>query len=286
MDQRIIDLYDDFTHSSFDRRAFMERLIVLVGSATAAEEALRLLAPDYAQAAVTSEADDRIVTSSYRDDASGMSGYLATPKGVKLDAAHNFVVVIHENRGLNPHIQDVTRRLATEGFVAMAPDLLAPLGGTPTDGDKAVQLFTKIDLDETAQSLAKLITSIKGQDPKRKVGAIGFCWGGAMVNILATRAPNLDVGVSYYGLAPKIEEVANIKATMMLHYGALDARVNATQPAYEDALKKAQVAFTSYTYEGANHAFNNDTSAERYNADAAKLAWSRSVELLKKKLLS
>lgn len=285
MDQKIIDLYDDFTHRSLDRRKFMEQLVKIVGSVAVAEETVKLLMPNYALAAVVAENDPRLQISTYRDAASGVSGYLAAPKGVKVEEAKNVVIVIHENRGLNPHIQDVARRIAAEGFVAFAPDLLAPLGGTPGDGDEAAKLFTKIDFDAAALSLANFAANSKSAVAGRKIGAIGFCWGGGMVNVLATRASALDAGVAYYGVAPKAEDVAKIKATMMLHYGALDARVNATKEPYEAELKKAGVNYSAFVYEGANHAFNNDTSVERYNADAAKLAWSRSMELLRAKLL-
>ena len=285
MDQKIIDLYDDFTHRSLDRRKFMEQLVLIVGSVAAAEQTVRLLMPDYAHAAVVAENDPRLQASSFGDAASGVSGYLVAPKGVKFEEVKNLVIVIHENRGLNPHIQDVARRVAAEGFVAFAPDFLAPLGGTPADSDEAAKLFAKLDFEAAAASLAKFTANMKTALAGRKIGAIGFCWGGAMVNALATKAPGLDAGVAYYGVAPKAEEVARIKAALMLHYGALDARVNATKEPYEAELKKAGVNYSAFVYEGANHAFNNDTSAERYNADAAKLAWSRSMELLRAKLL-
>ncbi len=285
MDQKIIDLYDDFTHKTLDRRLFMERLVAIVGSVAIAEETAKLLMPNYALAAVIPENDPRLQTSTYRDPASGVGGYLVVPKGVKVEESKNFVIVIHENRGLNPHIQDVARRVAAEGFVAFAPDLMGPLGGTPADSDEAAKLFAKVDFDAATQSLAKFTANIKSSMAGRKVGAIGFCWGGGMVNALATQAPMLDAGATYYGVAPKPEDVGKIKAALILHYGALDARVNATKDAFEGELKKAGVNYSAFVYEGANHAFNNDTSVERYNADAAKLAWSRSMELFRAKLL-
>ncbi len=284
MDQKIIDLYDDFTHRTLDRRRFMEKLAMIVGSAAAAEEAVRLLTPNYALAAVVAETDPRLQISTHSDAASGVSGYLAAPKSAKVDEAKNFVIVIHENRGLNPHIKDVARRIAAEGFVTFAPDLLAPLGGTPADGDEAAKLFTKLDFGSAADALAKFTANTKSAVAGRKIGAIGFCWGGAMVNALATLAPDLDAGVAYYGVAPKAEDIPKIKATLMLHYGALDARVNATKEPFEAEMKKAGVHYSAFVYEGANHAFNNDTSVERYNVEAAKLAWSRSLELLRAKL--
>jgi carboxymethylenebutenolidase len=284
MDQRIIELYDEYTHAPLARRVFMERLVALVGSVAAAEAAIEAIAPNYARAAIVAEDDSRLDISTFEDSAAGVKGYLAVPKGVKLDGATNFVITIHENRGLNPHIQDIARRLALEGFVAMAPDLLLSLGGTPKDVDQAMAMFAKVDLDKTAESLARLITNLKAKYPKMKVGEVGFCWGGAMVNLVATKAPNLDVGVAYYGLAPKLDDVPKIKARMMEHLGALDDRVNATIPPYEEALKKAGVKYEIFKYEGANHAFNNDTGAERYNKAAADLAWGRTIAALKQQL--
>ena len=284
MDQRIIDLYDEYTHRPLARRVFMERLIAIVGSASAAEAALALIAPNYARAAIVAESDSRVETGPYENMASGIKGYVAVPRGVKVETADDFVICIHENRGLNPHIQDIARRLAVEGFVAMAPDLLLPLGGTPKDEDLARDMFTKVDLDKTAASLATLIKDVKARKPGRKVGVVGFCWGGAMANLVATRAPELDVAVAYYGLAPRLDEVPKIKAQMMEHLGALDQRVDATIPPFEEAMKKAGVKHEVFYYEGANHAFNNDTGAERYNEAAAKLAWSRTLGVLKAKL--
>jgi len=284
MDQRIIDLYDDFTHRSLDRRHFMEKLVALVGSTAAAEEALRTLAPDYARAAIIAETDERIITSDFRDDQSGIQGYCALPRKTSLADAKSIIIVLHENRGLNPHIQDIARRIAVEGFVAIAPDLLLPLGGTPKDEDMARDLFPKLDMEKSVQSLKNLVSSLKSQNSHRKIGVIGFCWGGGMSNRLATQSPQLDVAVTYYGVAPKIEDVGNIKATIMLHYASLDDRVNATLPAFEKALDSNNISHFIYMYEGANHAFNNDTSVERFNKSAADLAWSRSLGLFRLKL--
>ena len=284
MDQRIIELYDEYTHKPLPRRVFMERLVGMVGSVAAAEAVVEAIAPNYARAAIVPAEDARITTGSFEDTTAGIKGYIAAPKGVNPDTAPNFIVTIHENRGLNPHIQDIARRLALEGFVAMAPDLLLSLGGTPKDVDQAMAMFAKVDLDKTAESLARLIANLKAKNPRMKVGEVGFCWGGAMVNLVATKAPNLDVGVAYYGLAPKLDDVPKIKARMMEHLGALDDRVNATIPPYEEALKKAGVKYEIFKYEGANHAFNNDTGAERYNKAAADLAWGRTIAALKQQL--
>ncbi len=285
MDQRIIELYDEYTHKPLPRRVFMERLVGMVGSVAAAEAVVEAIAPNYARAAIVPAEDARIATGPFEDTTAGIKGYIAAPKGVNPDTAPNFIVTIHENRGLNPHIQDIARRLAVEGFVAMAPDLLLPLGGTPADQDAATALFPKLDLEKTADSIEKLIKDRKAKNPNVKIGVIGFCWGGAMVNMVATRSPELVAAVSYYGLAPKIEDTPKLKARFMEHLGALDDRVNATIPPFEEALKKAGAKFEIFKYEGANHAFNNDTGGERYNKAAADLSWSRSMALFHQTLM-
>jgi carboxymethylenebutenolidase len=203
---------------------------------------------------------------------------------VKPEDSPNVVIVIHENRGLNPHIQDVARRLATEGFLAVAPDLLTPLGGTPSDPDAARNMIENLDLTKTVGQLADLVNHFKNASPPKKVGAVGFCWGGGMVNNLAAAAPALDAGVVYYGISPKPDDVPRIKASLLMHYASLDKRINASVPPFEEALKKAGVQYRMYMYEGANHAFNNDTSAERYVETAANLAWSRTIAFFKEEL--
>lgn len=281
MDQRIIELYDEYTHAPLDRRVFMERLIVLTGSVAAAQAALTFLSPDYALAAIVDEKDARIETASGTDTASGLKIYTATPKAVKAESANNLVIVIHENRGLNPHIQDIVRRLAVTGFTALAVDLLTPLGGTPADEDVARDMFPKLDLTKATASIIAIIDDRKKRNANLKAGVIGFCWGGGMVNAVATAAPNLDAGIVYYGNSPRLENVANIKAKMMFHYAGLDKRINDTVPAYEDAMKKARVKYEIFMYDKVNHAFNNDTGKERYADAAAKLAWSRTTDFLK-----
>jgi carboxymethylenebutenolidase len=285
VDQRIIDLYDEYTHRPLDRRFFLERLIVLAGSAAAADAMLSVIEPNYALAAVVEPTDPRIGTTVIDVPGARVKGYLAFPRDKGPEVTANLVIVIHENRGLNPHIQDIARRLAVEGFHAFAPDFLTPQGGTPADDDKARDMFAKINMSEVIGSAAEVVSFFKEKNAKTKVGAIGFCWGGGVVNSLATASLGLDAGVVYYGVAPKMEDVAKIKASMMLHHAALDARVNATVPPYEAALKEAKVKYQVFMYEGANHAFNNDTSPERYNEAAAKLAWSRSIAFLKEKLM-
>ncbi len=282
MDQRIIALYDEFTHRPLDRRVFMERLVVLTGSVAAAEMALASLAPNYAVAQVVAENDPRVRTS--RVEVAGIQAYQAWPANTTPDAARAVVIVIHENRGLNPHIQDVARRISTEGFLAIAPDMLTPMGGTPANEDAARDMFPKLDLTKTVASLAAIVDHYKKASPPKKVGAVGFCWGGGMVNNLAAVSSTLDAGVVYYGVSPKPDDAQRIRAALMMHYASLDKRINDTVPAYEDALKKAGVKYQAFMYEGANHAFNNETSAERYNAEAAKLAWDRTIAFFRQTL--
>ena len=282
MDQRIVDLYDEFTHKPLARRVFMKRLVMLTGSVAAAEIALSRLQPNYAHAAIVPENDARISAS--RIEVAGVRAYQVAPRNITAEASRNVVIVIHENRGLNPHIEDVARRLAAEGFLAVAPDMLTPMGGTPADADAARNLFAKLDLTNTVMSLAAIVDHYKKLTPPKKVGAIGFCWGGGMVNNLAVAAPGLDAGVVYYGISPKIDDVPRIRASLMMHYAGNDKRINDTVPGYEEALKKANVKYRAYMYDGAQHAFNNETSADRYDAAAAKLAWERTMGFFKETL--
>ena len=284
MDQRIIDLYDDYTHRPLPRRAFLERLGTLAGSAAAAEAALVLLECDYARADIVPEAAGRVETRNFEVEGGKIKGYAAFPKGMKPETATHAVIVIHENRGLNPHIKDVARHVATEGLFAFAPDFLSALGGTPDNEDAAREAFAKLNFADAVEMARTIVAGFKSRNPAMKVGAMGFCWGGGMVNAMAEVAPGLDAGVAYYGVAPPLDKVKDIKTRMMMHYGALDQRVNATRAPYEEALKAAGVAYEMFVYEGANHAFNNDASAERYNEAAAKLAWSRTIGLLKQAL--
>jgi carboxymethylenebutenolidase len=284
MDQRIIDLYDEYTHAPLDRRVFLARLAQLTGSTAAAMALVPLLEANQARAALVSPEDQRLESShtTYAGATGDIKAYLARPKeGAKLPA----VIVIHENRGLNPHIEDVTRRLALEGFLTLGPDLLSPVGGTPTDEDAARDMIGKLDGQQTVQNLVAAIGFLeKHAHGNGKVGAVGFCWGGGMVGELAVNAPDLDAGVVYYGRQPKAADVEKIKAPLLLHYAGLDARINEGIPAFEGALQKANKQYTVYLYEGAQHAFNNDTSEARYNKQAAEQAWSRTVTFLKEQL--
>jgi carboxymethylenebutenolidase len=286
MDQRIIDLYDEFVHVHFDRRLFLDRAAQLVGSTTAAAALLPLLQSNYAVAAVVAADDPRISTE--RIEIPGSTGklkaYLAKPKG---EGKHGGVVVVHQNRGLNPHIEDLARRLATAGYVALAVDFLSPLGGTPGNEDQAMKMFADLNMAATTANAKAAVSWLRAQsDVNGKIGAVGFCWGGGVINQLAVADPTLNAGVVYYGAPADAAKVSQIKAPLLLNYAdpKLDTRLGALVPAYEAALKAANVKFTLYYYSGANHAFNDDTQAARYDADAAKLAWQRTLELFKETL--
>lgn len=285
MDQRIIDLYDEYAHAPLERRVFIERLTVLLGSAALVPPVLAAIEPNAAAAAVVAADDARVKGQRVTFPGGGgtVAGYLALPASGS--GPWPTVIVVHENRGLNAHIEDVARRLAVEGLAALAPDLLSGSGGTPEDPDRARELIEKLDPVATVRDLKATLAFLKTHPSGNgKAGAVGFCWGGGMVNQLAVAAPDLSAGVAYYGPTPKPEDAAKIKAPLLLHYAGLDQRINAGVPAYEEALRKAGVAYEAYIYEGVNHAFNNDTSAERYDANAARLAWGRTVGFLKQHL--
>ncbi len=283
--QAMIDAYDEYTHLTLDRRRFMERLTALAGSGAAAAAIAPLLAANSANAEMIAADDARLNARDviYGGSSGEMKGYLVRPK----DGAGPLgsVIVIHENRGLNPHIRDVARRMALEGFIALAPDFLSPSGGTPDDEDKAREMIGKLDPAVTVANAEASLQFLAGLDGANgKVGVIGFCWGGGLVNRLATQSPELKAGVAYYGAQPPAEDVPNIKAALMLHYAGLDERINAGIDAYRKALEENGKAFEIHIYDGVNHAFNNDTSAARYDKTAADLAWRRTVEFLKKNI--
>jgi len=284
MDQKIIDLYNEYTHELLDRREFLRRLSVLAGSTAAAIALLPLLENNNAKAEVVPKDDPRLYTEhmKYPGATGEVLAYLARPKG---DEKIPGVVVIHENRGLVPHIEDVTRRVALEGFLAIAPDALTPLGGTPEDPEKAPSLIQKLDSQSTIQNYLAAVKYLKTHPVSTgKIGAIGFCWGGAMANQVAVNSPDVLAVVPYYGRQPASEDVPKIKASLLLHYAGLDEGINKGIPAYEEALKKASIDYKMYMYEGAQHAFNNDTNPARYNKEAAQLAWKRTISFLKEKL--
>ena len=282
MDQKIINLYDEYTHTSLNRKDFINKLAVLAGSTAMAMSILPLLENNYAQAASALNADlvEEQVTFPGVDGT--VKAFSARPKGTKKLGT---VLVIHENRGLNPHIIDVARQVAAEGFIAVAVDALSPFGGTPADEDKARDLIGQLDKEKNLQNYLKALDYLRARkDGNGKAGCVGFCWGGAMANNLAVSDPKLLAAVAYYGMQAKTEDVPRIQASIMLHYGGLDERVNAGIPAYEAALKENKKDYELYVYEGVNHAFNNNTSPTRYNEAAAKLAWSRTINLFKQKL--
>jgi carboxymethylenebutenolidase len=284
MDQKIIDLYDEYTHAPLDRRVFLARLAQLTGSTAAAIALVPLLEANQARAALVSPEDQRLETgrTTYAGATGEIKAYMARPKGAgKLPT----VIVIHENRGLNPHIEDVTRRIALEGFLVLAPDLLSPAGGTPDKEDTARDMIDKLDGQQTVQNLVSAVTFLeKHANGNGKVGVVGFCWGGEMVGALAVNAPDLDAAVVYYGRQPKATDVEKIKASLLLHYAGQDTRINEGIPAFEEALKKANKSYFIYIYEGAQHAFNNDTSEARYNKSAAEQAWARTIAFFKEHL--
>jgi carboxymethylenebutenolidase len=285
--QEMIKAYDDYTHLTLDRRDFMQKLKRLTGSAAAAAAIAPMLAASTARAAMIAEDDPRIKaeTITYPGaDGQTMSGYLVMPA----DASGPLpaVMVIHENRGLNPHIEDVARRMALEGFLALAPDFLTPSGGTPEDEDQARDMIGQLDRPQTTANAVATVQFLKGHEMSNgNVGTIGFCWGGALVNQTAVHAgADLAAAVPYYGSQPEPAEAGQIKARLMLHYAGLDERINAGIAAYEEALKAAGVEYEAFVYEGANHAFNNDTSEARYHKEAADLAWQRTIDFLKETL--
>jgi carboxymethylenebutenolidase len=286
MNKQIIDLYDRYTHGGMSRRTFFERLAVLAGGTAAATALLPMLENNYAHADTVPENDPRVKGEmvSFKAGQQELSGYLARPAA---DGKYPAVVVVHENRGLNPHIKDVARRLAVAGNVALAVDLLSPLGGTPADQDKARDMIGTLkpeDVTSWAQGAVAYLHTAPSSNGK--VGAVGFCWGGGVIGRLAVAEPTLDAAVVYYGQQPPAEDVPKIKAPLLLNYAGLDERIDAGIPAFEDALKKNGKEYTLYMYEGANHAFNNDTNAARYNKAAAELAWERTLAFLQKHLAS
>lgn len=284
MDQRIINLFDEYTHKPLKRQDFLKRLVMITGSTAAAMSVLPLLEANYVQAATINEQDEDLITEdiSYQGDGTTMKGYLARPKQ---EAKYGAVVVIHENRGLNPHIRDVTRRVAKAGYLALGPDALSPDGGTPENEDEARNMIGKLEAEKTQNNFLKAFDYLKGRpESNNKTGCVGFCWGGRMANQLAVHSPLLQAAVAFYGAQPVAADVSKIKAAVQLHYAALDERINAGIPAYEAALKSAGIKYELFIYEGAQHAFHNDTAGPRYNEAAAKQAWERTLRLFNEKL--
>jgi carboxymethylenebutenolidase len=282
----VLQLFDRYVHGDISRRGFLDSAVTLAGSAAAAAGLLAALNPQFAIAQQVAPGDARLQTRYQAFDSpqgnGTVRGYLAKPAGVsgKLPT----VLVIHENRGLNPHIEDVTRRLALDGFLAFAPDALFSVGGYPGDEDKARELFSKLDATKTLNDfLAAARALLAFPESSARVGAVGFCYGGGVVNILATQVPELAAGVAFYGGQPPLQDVPRIKAPLLLHYAGVDERINAGWPKFEAALKAAETRYEAFIYAGVQHGFNNDTTP-RFDAQAAKLAWLRTTTFLKMNL--
>jgi carboxymethylenebutenolidase len=283
MDQRIINLYDEYTHKPLKREEFLRRLAILAGGTAAALTILPLIEVNQANAAITPDDDLFTERISYPGVPGTMQAYVARPKAEKKYAA---VVVIHENRGLNAHIEDVTRRAAKAGYLAIAPNALSALGGEPpANDDEARTRFQQLKAEDNLQNFINVFDYLKTRnDCNGNWGCVGFCWGGAMSNNLAVHIPALKAAVPFYGRQPKTEDVPRIKAALQLHYAENDQGVNAGIAAYEEALKQHNITYELYMYEGAQHAFHNDTAPSRYNEAAAKLAWQRTLDFFSKYL--
>jgi carboxymethylenebutenolidase len=282
--KKAVDFYDDYIYGSMGRRNFVKRLSVFAGGAAAVYALLPLWKNSDAMADMVAKDDPRLDTQgiSYKGATGDIRARLARPKG---DAKLPGVIVIHENRGLTGHIADVARRVALEGFIALAPDALSPLGGTPSDESKAISLIGQLDQQSTIKNFVAAVQYLKTYPASTgKVGVVGFCWGGGMANQLAVNSPDLSAAVPYYGRQPASEDVPKIKASLLLQYAGLDEMIDKGIPAYEEALKKNSIDYKLYVYEGAQHAFNNDTNPERYNREAAELAWKRTIAFFKEKL--
>ncbi|MCJ7582096.1 MAG: dienelactone hydrolase family protein, partial [Candidatus Aminicenantes bacterium] len=272
-----------YSEGYLNRREFLKKLTVLAGSTAAAVALLPLLQKSFVQAQVVPDDDPRLVVENKTYPAQGaqMMAHLARPKG---DGKFPGVIVIHENRGLNPHTKDVARRVALEGFLAIAPDASSPLGGTPDDVNEARTLIGKLDGPSTIKNFVAAVQYLKTHpNSTGKVGCMGFCWGGGMTNQVAVNAPDLTAAVPFYGSQPKVEDVPKINASLLCHYAGLDERINAGIEAFEAALKEASIDYKMYVYEGAGHAFFNDTGT-RYHKEAAELAWKRTIEFFNEKL--
>ena len=285
-DQELLNLFDKYVHGDIDRRGFLDRAARYAVGGVTAMMLLDQLNPRFAEAEVIPKDDKRLSTSTVEIDSPQGTGkvkaYFARPASARGKLPG--VLVIHENRGLNPHIEDVARRIALEGFDALAPDALTIAGGYPGDEDKAREAFSKLDQEKARQDFLAAAAALKTRtDCTGKIGAVGFCWGGGMTNFLATHLPDLSAAVPFYGAQPKAEDVAKIKAPMLIHYAGNDDRINAGIPAFEDALKASKVKYQLFKYEGTQHGFNNDTTP-RFDKAAAALAWKRTIDFFKKNL--
>ncbi|HKE18404.1 MAG TPA: dienelactone hydrolase family protein [Kofleriaceae bacterium] len=285
-DQEVLDLFDEYVHGIVDRRGFLERAGRFALGGMTAVMLLDALSPRFAEAQQVARDDKRLKTQFVEFQSpkgtGKVRGYLVRPAATKGKLPG--VLVVHENRGLNPHIEDVARRIALEKFVAFAPDALTPLGGYPGDEDKARELFAKLDQDKTREDFVAAEAFLAHRpECTGKVGVVGFCYGGGVANMLATRVPDLGAAVPFYGSQPTAEEVAHIKAPMLIHYAEKDDRINGGAAAFEAALKANHVNYQMYRYPGTQHGFNNDTTP-RYDKAAATLAWQRTIDFFKKNL--
>jgi len=278
-DQELLTLFDAYVHGHLDRRGFLDRAAKFAVGGVTAAMLLDELSPDFAAAQVIRPDDERLRVAHVEypspQGSGAMRGYLAVAAAAegRLPA----ILVVHENRGLNPHIEDIARRLALAGYLAFAPDALFPLGGYPGDEDEARALFRELDSERTRADFLAAFAWLSGRpEANGRVGAIGFCWGGGMVNFLATRLPDLAAAVPFYGSPPDLDEVARIRARLLIQSAGKDDRINAAWPAFEAALKTANVAYERHLYPGTQHGFNNDTTP-RYDEEAARLAWERTL---------
>jgi carboxymethylenebutenolidase len=283
-----LELFDQYVHGDISRREFLQKATRFAAAAATAEGLLAALSPRFAEAQQVAVDDPRVKAGyleyAFPQGSGAMRGYLVHPAKVKAGAKLPSVLVVHENRGLNPHIEDIARRLALDDFIAFAPDALFPLGGYPGDEDKARELFSKLDQPQAHTDFTGAAGLLKTmQEGNGRVGVVGFCYGGGMANYLATRLPDLAAAVSFYGAQPSAAETAAIKAPLMLHYAEKDERITSGWPAYETALKAAKVNYQAFIYPGVEHGFNNDTTP-RYDEAAAKLAWQRTVGFFEKYL--
>jgi len=284
MKEEITKLYENYKSGESSRRNFLRKLVIFAGSTTAAIALLPILENDNLSAAEKSELIAEVLSkmTSYPAETGEMKAYEAMPRDGKKYPA---VIVIHENKGLVPHIKDVTNRMAAEGFLALAPDALSPVGGTPDDITNVRDLFAKLNPEETTKNFVAAVKYLKTHpNSNGKVGCTGFCWGGAMTNQVAVNSPDLDAAVPYYGSQPKAEDVAKIQAPILAHYAENDERINAGIPAFEEALKANNKEYQMFTYPATGHAFNNDSNPERYNEEQAKIAWKRTIDFFKEKL--
>ncbi|MDP1781100.1 MAG: dienelactone hydrolase family protein [Hydrogenophaga sp.] len=285
-DQELLILFDAYVHGDLDRRGFLDRASKFAVGGMTAAGLLAALSPNFAAAQMVPKDDARlkieVVDVPSPSGYGTIKAYVAKPANAtgKLPS----VLVVHENRGLNPHIEDITRRIALDGYLALAPDALTPLGGYPGDEDKARALFATLDQTRTRQDMLAAAATLKARaDSNGRVGVVGFCYGGGIAHMLSTQLPDLAAAVPYYGNHPPVEDAAKVKAPLLIHFAAVDERINTAWPAYEAALKAPGARYTAHLYPGTQHGFNNDTTP-RFDAAAAKLSWDRTMVFFKERL--